>query len=161
MLFLQLCFFWKNIWKASRCFGFLENIQEACNVQVLKGEEMAISSWVGSLLYATSYLLFKALFSTGLTWKSRPSRSSIFCIARSVAFQTAFFFFFFKETAIFAELHCNRACSLLNNSEYFVQSLSGVNFGQLSQNITKLFVTSSLNSFVSLSRTSKDSNMST
>lgn len=67
MSFLQLC----SLRKASRCPGFLVIILEACNLQILKGEEMAISSWAGSLLYATSYLLFKALLSTGMTGESR------------------------------------------------------------------------------------------
>lgn len=91
MSFLQLCFLGKNIWKASRCPGFLVIILEACNLQILKGEEMAISSWADSLLYATSYLLFKALLSTGMTGESRLGESRIFCMAGTGAFKIPHF----------------------------------------------------------------------
>lgn len=94
---------------------------------------MAISSWAGSLLYATSYLLFKALLSTGMTGESRLGESRIFCMAGTGAF---------KNTslppptpkskpAIFAELFSDKACSLLSNNENFMQSLSGFDFEQL------------------------------
>lgn len=96
---------------------------------------MAISSWAGSLLYATSYLLFKALLSTGMTGESRLGESRIFCMAGAGAFKTPHLPSPHSspksKPTIFAELFSDRACSLLSNNENFMQSLSGFDFEQL------------------------------